>query len=186
MTFSSLPRETSADIAVWPDGFPGTTGRLRVGGRVYRCALGRSGLARTKREGDGATPPGLWPVRRIHYRPDRVARPPVTMPVRAITTDDGWCDDPNHPAYNTLVSLPFPASHEVMARADHLYDLVLELGYNDDPPVRGRGSAIFLHLARPGFSPTEGCVAVAPATMRAILRALRPGSQVRIMRTPAG
>lgn len=139
-----------------------------------------------KREGDGATPLGEFPVRRVFYRSDRWPRPHMDVPVRPIGPRDGWCDASTSPSYNRLIHLPFSESHEVMLRQDHLYDVVLELGYNDDPPLPGRGSAIFLHLARDDFGPTEGCVAVRPITMRVILAALRPVSTVAIGRTAAG
>lgn len=143
-------------------------------------------MTSVKREGDGATPLGTYPARRVYYRPDRLFRPGTALPVTAIRRSYGWCDDPDHSAYNRLVNLPFQASHEAMWRQDRLYDVVVELGYNDDPPHPGRGSAIFLHLARPDFGPTEGCIAVAPATMRVILRSLRSDSVVAIGRTASG
>ncbi len=172
-------------VDVWPDGHPGTKGRLRVAGRIHSCALGRSGIVMVKREGDGGTPVGTFPIRRIHFRPDRVTRPSSRLPVRALRPDDGWCDDTGHPAYNRLIARPFPVSHEVMWRDDRLYDVVLELGYNDAPPRPGLGSAIFLHIAKPSYPPTEGCVAVSPATMRELLRSIRPGSMVRVGRSPS-
>ncbi|MEI8394694.1 MAG: L,D-transpeptidase family protein [Rhodospirillaceae bacterium] len=129
------------------------------GGRV-RCALGRGGIRADKREGDGATPTGCFALRRLFYRPDRLAEPVTGLPVAALTPEDGWCDDPAHPAYNCPVRLPFAAGHERMWRDDGLYDLVVVLGHNDRPPQPGAGSAIFLHVARPGYEPTEGCVAV--------------------------
>jgi L,D-peptidoglycan transpeptidase YkuD (ErfK/YbiS/YcfS/YnhG family) len=115
-------------------------------------------------------------VMRGFYRPDRLRRPVSALPFSRLRPTDGWCDDPRHHRYNRLVRLPFGAGHERMWRDDHLYDVVLELDWNIRPAVRGRGSAIFLHLARPGFAPTEGCVAVAPHAMRHLLRRLKPGS----------
>lgn len=141
-------------------------------GARMRAAVGRGGLigADAKREGDGATPIGAWPLRRLLYRPDMVAAPPRTgLPAAPIAPDDGWCDAPGDPAYNRPVRLPYKASAERLWRDDGLYDLVVVLGHNDDPPVAGRGSAIFLHLARADFGPTEGCVAVARADLIALL-----------------
>ena len=155
-------------------------------GRV-RCALGRSGVvaAHAKREGDGATPAGVWPLRRIWVRADRLALPllsgpSLSLPVHAIDPLLGWCDDPSSEDYNRPVRLPHPASHERMWREDSVYDLVVELGFNDDPPILGRGSAIFLHLARPDFSPTEGCVAVELAVLLEILAEGRLGDVVEV------
>ena len=116
------------------------------------AALGRAGIRALKREGDGATPLGRFPVRQVLYRADRVARPRTRLPVRAIRSDDGWCEDPADRNYNRLVKLPSRRSADRLSRSDHLYDLVLVLGYNDRPRVRGKGSAIFVHLARPGYA----------------------------------
>jgi L,D-peptidoglycan transpeptidase YkuD (ErfK/YbiS/YcfS/YnhG family) len=125
-----------------------------------RCALGRSGINAQKREGDGATPVGAFVMRRLLYRPDREKRPVTALPSSVISQDDGWCDAPNDRAYNRPVHLPYPASAENLWRDDHLYDLLVVLGYNDDPVVPGQGSAIFLHRAAPDFAPTAGCVAL--------------------------
>ncbi|MDH5749854.1 MAG: L,D-transpeptidase family protein [Rhodospirillales bacterium] len=150
-------------------------GQMLWNGRNIRCALGRGGVGRTKREGDGQTPAGRLPLRRVLYRPDRLAAPETALPVRALDERDGWCDDPNDPAYNTLIRLPHPAHHEKLWRDDSLYDLIVELGYNDAPVVPGSGSAIFLHLAKPDYAPTEGCVAVAREDLLLLLRACGPG-----------
>ena len=128
---------------------------------------------------DGASPAGTWPIRRLLYRPDR-GLPPTALDAAPIQPDDGWCDDPGDPAYNRPVRLPYPASAEAMWREDHLYDLVLVLGHNDDPPVARMGSAIFLHLAKPDYAPTEGCVALSRADMEDLLGQARPGDLLRI------
>ena len=147
---------------------------------AMRCAIGRGGYTRSKQEGDGATPVGTWPVREGFYRADRIAPPETALPMRPIGRDDGWCDDPGDPRYNRPVTLPFAASHETLWREDHLYDLVIVLGYNDDPPVPGRGSAIFMHVARPDYGPTEGCVALAPPDLIAVVRCLDTDSRIEI------
>jgi L,D-peptidoglycan transpeptidase YkuD (ErfK/YbiS/YcfS/YnhG family) len=147
-----------------------------------RCVLGKGGVrpAAEKREGDGASPLGVWPLRRVWHRADRLERPETGLSVRRIAPEDGWCDGPGDPAYNRAVLLPYPASAERMWRDDHVYDLVVELGYNDDPVVGGAGSAIFWHLAQPDWRATEGCVAVSLETMLLALRAARPGDAVEI------
>lgn len=157
-----------------------TTGLLRVGNLVFRCALGGGGLRYRKREGDGATPIGRWVVRAIHYRPDRMLRPTTGVPVRGIQPDDGWCDAPGDRNYNRRVSHPYPASAERMWREDAVYDCVVELGYNDAPRRKGLGSAIFMHFARPGFSPTAGCIALRGEELRRVVTLLRAGSVVQI------
>jgi L,D-peptidoglycan transpeptidase YkuD (ErfK/YbiS/YcfS/YnhG family) len=146
-------------------------GRLVFQGRTFRCALGRAGVvpADRKREGDGGTPTGLLPLRRLHYRADRVKLPPTALQRAPIAPDDLWCDAPTHASYNRLVRKPFDASHEEMWRADELYDIVGELGWNDAPVVPWHGSAIFLHLARPDYGPTAGCVALVRADLLEVL-----------------
>jgi L,D-peptidoglycan transpeptidase YkuD (ErfK/YbiS/YcfS/YnhG family) len=145
--------------------------RLHAGDRVWPCALGKGGVVRAKREGDGATPLGRWPLRRLFYRPDRLAAPATGLPVTALDPTMGWCDDPAHADYNRLIRLPHPARHERLWREDHVYDLVVVLGHNDAPPVPGAGSAIFLHVARPAYAPTEGCLALALADLLAVVGA---------------
>ena len=146
------------------------------------CAFGRSGAkpAAAKREGDGATPLGRWPLRRVFYRPDRLAPPATRLPVTALTPDLGWCDDPASENYNRGVALPFAGSHEKLWREDHVYDLIVVLGHNDDPPIAGMGSAIFLHLMQPDARPTEGCVACAEGDLLALLAAAAPGDALSI------
>lgn len=155
-------------------------GRLVCAGRTFRCALGRGGIVLDKVEGDGGTPAGVWPLRRVLYRPDRLDRPDTRLPTERIAADQGWCDDPAHPDYNRLIRLPFPANHEKLWRDDSVYDVVAVLGHNDDPPVPGKGSAIFMHVARPNFSPTEGCVALALPDLLAVLASSRPADSIVI------
>ena len=119
-------------------------------------------------------------MREIFYRADRIAKPVTALPLRAIQKTDGWCDAPDDPNYNRRVFLPYPASAETMWREDHLYDLVAVLGYNDDPVVAGKGSAIFLHLARNDYSATHGCVALTYDDALAAISQLRLGDQVVI------
>ncbi len=147
----------------------GPDGLLRHAGQRYRAALGHGGITTDKREGDGATPAGPLPLRRVLFRADRVARPRAAVPVVLLAPNDGWCDDPADPAYNRLVRLPCAASHEALWRDDGLYDIIGVLGWNDDPPRRDRGSAIFLHLARPDYAPTEGCIALSRPDLLALL-----------------
>jgi len=153
-------------------------GHARWGARALRAALGRAGVGREKREGDGKTPVGSFPMRELLYRADRLARPKTALPTRALAPEDGWCDAPEDPRYNRLVRLPYAASHERLWRADALYDLIVPLGYNDDPVQPGLGSAIFLHVAAPEWTPTAGCVALARDDLLALLAEADPGSRV--------
>jgi L,D-peptidoglycan transpeptidase YkuD (ErfK/YbiS/YcfS/YnhG family) len=156
-------------------------GRLTWPGGSARAVCGQNGVTTDKHEGDGASPAGTFPLVRAYYRPDRVAPAPVTrLPLTALRPDDGWVDDAADPQYNRLVRLPYPAHHENMWRPDGLYDLVVVIGYNADPVVPGRGSAIFLHCAGPAFAPTAGCVAVARGVLLALFPLLGPGSRITI------
>ena len=146
-------------------------GLLRFRGETLRCAFGAGGIRADKQEGDGATPVGLLPLRRVLWRADRGPRPACAMPAEPIAPEDGWCDDPSHSHYNRQVRLPHPARHERLWRDDAVYDVIGVLGWNDAPVVRGRGSAIFLHLARPGLPPTEGCIALPEPDLRRLLAA---------------
>jgi L,D-peptidoglycan transpeptidase YkuD (ErfK/YbiS/YcfS/YnhG family) len=158
-------------------------GHIALDGRNLRCALGKAGViaAADKREGDNKSPVGVWVIREVLYRPDVYPDGPRTaLPIKAMAPDDGWCDAPGDPAYNRPVKLPYPASAERMWRDDHVYDLVGILAHNDDPPVPGMGSAIFLHLARDGYPGTEGCVALARADIEALLAVAQPGDAIEI------
>ena len=145
------------------------------------CALGRGGTTRCKREGDGATPAGRFRLLGCFYRADRRARPPSRLPAAAIRPSDGWCDDPGDRRYNQPVRLPYSARHERMWRDDHLYDVVVDIDWNRARRVKGRGSAIFLHLARPDFSPTEGCVAIEPRMAARLLQRIGPNTVIEIV-----
>jgi L,D-peptidoglycan transpeptidase YkuD (ErfK/YbiS/YcfS/YnhG family) len=160
--------------------------RARWRRQDLRCAVGRGSLAREKREGDGVTPIGRWPLRRVLYRADRLQQPETALPCTPIRDDDGWCDAPDDPAYNRPVRLPYPASHERLRREDGLYDVVVVLGHNDDPVVPGAGSAIFLHVARDDYGATEGCVALALADLLAVLKEAQPGSAVEVLAAEPG
>jgi L,D-peptidoglycan transpeptidase YkuD (ErfK/YbiS/YcfS/YnhG family) len=150
------------------------------GAKAMRCALGRAGISAQKREGDGATPAGSFPMRRLLYRADRIASPATALPLAALLARDGWCDTPGDAAYNRMVTLPYGAGAERLWRDDALYDLIVPLGYNDDPPESGLGSAIFLHVARPDYAPTEGCVALSRADLLTVLREADRHSRVAI------
>ncbi len=158
------------------------SGKFSGAGFTARCVLGKGGVvaASQKREGDGASPAGIWPVRNVFFRADRIDPPVTSLPLVPLKPYDGWCDDPAHRLYNRPVSLPFAASHEKMWRDDHVYDVVVELGYNDDPVEAGHGSAIFLHVARPNYEPTEGCIALDLSDLLAVLELMEPDSEIEI------
>jgi len=155
----------SGDARVMP-------GWASLGRLTFRCALGRGGITADKVEGDGCTPAGRFPIRRLLYRPDRVRDIACAFPIQPMSPGDGWCDAPVDPAYNRLVTRPYPARHETLWREDPLYDLLLVIGHNDDPVVPGKGSAVFLHLAHADYRPTDGCVAFARADFVTLLGAM--------------
>ncbi|MBV7522566.1 L,D-transpeptidase [Ensifer sp. ENS12] len=148
------------------------------GDRRWPCAVGRGGIRVEKVEGDGVSPVGRWPIRQVFYRADRMVKPASPFASRAIDRLDGWCDAPSHPDYNRLVKLPFAANHEELWRDDDLYDIVVVLGHNDDPPVAGAGSAIFLHVAQPNYAPTAGCAALSREDLLAFLALAEPSTHL--------
>jgi L,D-peptidoglycan transpeptidase YkuD (ErfK/YbiS/YcfS/YnhG family) len=162
--------------------------RARITGPDFDqpCGLGKGGViaATKKHEGDGKSPIGSWVVRKGWYRPDRLLRPLSEIIFDPLGPRDGWCDDPNDIAYNRPVLRPYPASHEALWRDDGLYDLVIALGQNDDPPVAPLGSAIFLHCAKydqdGAIKPTLGCVSIARTALESLVQHLCPGDVIEI------
>ncbi|MCB1387521.1 MAG: L,D-transpeptidase family protein [Nitratireductor sp.] len=145
-----------------------SAGLLFAAGKVYPCRLGRSGIAAVKREGDGTTPTGSYRLLYGFFRGDRLRKPQTALTLRAIRPEDGWCDEPAHPAYNRQVRLPFAASHERMWRDDALYDICIVLDHNFTRRARNRGSAVFFHLtAEKPY--TAGCIAIDRAIMEKLL-----------------
>ncbi len=161
---------------------PGARSRgwVLLDGRAIPVALGPAGIRHAKREGDGATPAGIWHALELRWRPDRGRRPATPLPARPMRPDDGWCDAPGEACYNRPVRRPFRASHEEMWRQDGLYDLVVVLDHNQRPRTARGGSAVFLHIARPGFAPTAGCIAFRPADLRRVLARLGPGTRIEV------
>jgi L,D-peptidoglycan transpeptidase YkuD (ErfK/YbiS/YcfS/YnhG family) len=155
-------------------------GWLVAGGRTVPVALGRGGVRANKREGDGGTPKGTFRPRRLWWRADRHPRPLTFLPVRAIRPEDAWCEDPSSRHYNQPMRLERGHSGDRLRRADHLYDFVVEIDHNSSPRIAGRGSAVFLHLARDNFSPTAGCVSMTKAAMLRLLARLGPETKIVI------
>jgi L,D-peptidoglycan transpeptidase YkuD (ErfK/YbiS/YcfS/YnhG family) len=168
------------DLVVIPDAAHPQRGTLLCAGHTFSCVLGRNGVSSLKHEGDGATPSGKFPLRRVLYRNDRVATPLTALPTTPMAPDDGWCDDPEDPMYNHLVKMPYRASAENLWRDDRLYDVIAVIGHNDHPVVPTAGSAIFLHVAAANDAPTAGCVALSLGDLLAVLRAVNPTSVIDI------
>lgn len=157
-----------------------SSGFLTIQPLKLKCALGRSGISVAKFEGDGATPTGRFRLLRVYYRPDRLSRPKTQLPVFALRPMDGWCDAADDRNYNRQVRLPYPASHERLWRSDSLYDIIVVIDYNITKRRRMRGSAIFMHLARPGYKPTQGCVALAKPDLLKLLALCNSNTEIEI------
>lgn len=155
-------------------------GLLIAGGQVLPVALGRAGLKSNKREGDGATPRGTFRLRRLWWRADRHPRPPTRLPSRRIGPADGWCEDPADRRYNRPVAVSAGSTADRLARADALYDFIVELDHNTRPRIAGRGSAVFIHVARPGFAPTAGCIALKLGDLRRLLARLDRRTRITV------
>jgi L,D-peptidoglycan transpeptidase YkuD (ErfK/YbiS/YcfS/YnhG family) len=172
-------------LIVQVDSAETSRGWATLGAKRWRCTVGEGGIREDKVEGDAATPAGEYPLRRVYFRNDRLVLPKVRLPARPISEHDGWCDDPRSPTYNRLVHVPNDWSAEKMWREDGLYDLVVVVGYNDDPPEGEWGSAIFLHVAREDYAPTRGCVAFAQADLLELLPLLGRETRLRVLAHPA-
>ena len=148
-------------------------------GKTYEATIGRSGVSTHHLEGDGSTPIGHFPLRKVFYNPSRLSLPATHLTVVAIHPNDGWCDDPQSPLYNQQITLPFAHAHEKLWRDDSLYDVFIEVGYNDDPIIPGKGSAIFIHV-RPDHGKTQGCVSLQKEALLEIISHLSPGSMLMV------
>jgi L,D-peptidoglycan transpeptidase YkuD (ErfK/YbiS/YcfS/YnhG family) len=176
----TVPRTTFDTLRVRPRPGRRTQGWLAAGGACIPVALGRAGVLANKREGDGATPRGLFRLLRIWWRADRAPRPASLLPVRRIAPDDAWCEDPRDRRYNRPVKLPAGNIGDRLWRADRLYDFVVELDHNTRPRIAGRGSAVFIHVARPGFGSTAGCIALESRRLRSLLARIGPHTKIKI------
>ena len=155
-------------------------GVMIAGPLVFPVAVGRGGIKANKREGDGATPRGRFRLKQVWWRPDRGPRPRTLLPIQRITPHDAWCEDPADRRYNRRIRLSPGSAGDRLCRQDHLYDLIIELDHNTRPRIAGRGSAVFVHLARPGFAPTAGCVALRGRQLRWLLTRVRGRTEILI------
>lgn len=151
-----------------------------AGSIALPVALGRGGIKANKREGDGGTPRGTFRLRRLWWRADRMPRPKTELPVRRIRAEDGWCEDPSDRHYNLPIMVPKGSAADRLWRTDALYDLIVEISHNTRPRVAGRGSAVFIHVAREKFAPTAGCIALEANTLRRLIQRLGPRTEIEI------
>ena len=175
-----MPHSTLRAIHVRAAPGTRTRGWLTAGAQAFPVALGRGGILANKREGDGATPRGVFRPLRLWWRADRLPRPATLLPVRRIAPDDAWCEDPADRRYNRPIRMAAGEPGDRLRRDDHLYDLIIEIDHNTRPRIAGRGSAVFIHLARPGLAPTAGCVAMPQARLRGLLKKIGPGTRIVI------
>jgi L,D-peptidoglycan transpeptidase YkuD (ErfK/YbiS/YcfS/YnhG family) len=154
--------------------------KLRCGELIFPCAVGRGGVRAQKIEGDGATPEGCFALDAVMFRPDRLHNIVTGLPAHPLTPGDAWCDDPSNAMYNQLVTLPFAGRHEILWRNDTIYDIIVVIDYNRAPSIPGRGSAIFLHIARDDYTPTDGCVALALPHLQEVLARCMLGTKIAI------
>jgi len=175
-----MHRSTVPRLRVRPRPGSPTQGWLTVGDRTFRVALGRGGILANKREGDGGTPRGVFRLLRLWWRADRHPRPPTLLPARRITRDLAWCEDRGDRRYNRAFRRSPDAPGDRLWRDDRLYDFVVEIDHNTCPRVAGRGSAVFIHVARPGFRPTAGCVAMTLPRLRWLLGRVGPKTRIAI------
>jgi L,D-peptidoglycan transpeptidase YkuD (ErfK/YbiS/YcfS/YnhG family) len=155
-------------------------GWLSAGPLFVKVAIGRSGIKANKREGDGATPAGRYRLVRLWWRPDRVPRQRTMLPLRPITATDGWCEDPSDRHYNRPVRISPGRPGDRLRRSDTLYDLIIEIDHNQRPRVSGRGSAVFIHVARANMTPTAGCISMPASTLRRLIARLGPRTTITV------
>ena len=151
---------------------------LIYNGNKYKCSIGNGGFSRKKKEGDGCTPVGVFKITDIFYRGDKIKKLSTHYDLKKILPSDGWCDDPNHKLYNTKIEFPFSHSAEQLFRQDDLYDIVCVTNHNQNPIIPGAGSAIFIHIASPEYSATEGCVALTQKDLVEILLTLTESTKI--------
>ena len=176
-----MHRTTLANLTVRRRPGDRRQGWLLAGASPIRVAIGRASITANKHEGDGATPAGRYRLVRLWFRPDRMPRPRTLLPVRPITAGDGWCEDPGDRRYNQPIRIGANDAGDRLVRSDALYDIVIELDHNRRPRVAGRGSAVFIHVARPDMTPTAGCVAMPAVTLRRLLARLGPDTTITIL-----
>jgi len=175
-----MHRTTLLALRVRPRAGSRTEGWLTVGSLTIPVALGRGGIRANKREGDGGTPRGKFRLARLWWRADRHPHPRTLLPARRISGDIAWCEDPGDRRYNQPFRRAPGAAGDRLWREDRLYDFIVEIDHNTRPRVAGRGSAVFIHVARPGLRPTAGCVAMALARLRWLLGRVGPRTRITI------
>ena len=153
---------------------------LIFGNYKLKCSIGKSGIKSNKKEGDLATPKGTFDLGSLYYRKDRIKKINFNFKKKIIKKNMGWCDDIKSKKYNSLIFFPFKFSAEKLFRNDRIYDLFLTIKYNSNPIIKGKGSAIFLHLENKNFKPTKGCVAILKKDFLKILPHIKKRTKISI------
>jgi L,D-peptidoglycan transpeptidase YkuD (ErfK/YbiS/YcfS/YnhG family) len=156
------------------------SGLLKYKDLKFRCALGKAGIGKKKKEGDNITPKGNFKILKIYYREDRLKKITSKFKIIKITRNMGWCDDPNSKKYNQLIKLPTSYSYERLYRKENIYDLIIVLNYNIKPTIKNKGSAIFIHVASKNFNKTAGCIALKKSDLRKLIKAINKNVQILI------
>jgi L,D-peptidoglycan transpeptidase YkuD (ErfK/YbiS/YcfS/YnhG family) len=146
----------------------------------FRCSIGKAGIKNKMKEGDNITPKGIFKLIKVYYRADKIKRIETPLKKIKIKKNMGWCDDPKSRYYNREVKIPNKFSHERLYRNDNIYDLVILLSYNVRPIIKGKGSAIFMHVAKNKYLPTEGCIALKKTHLIKILKQINSKTLIKI------
>lgn len=157
-----------------------SNGTLYFAKEKFKCSIGLNGTSKNKREGDKKTPSGLFPLRMVMFRSDRIKNVVTSLNTFEMLPDDGWCDDPYDKNYNRHIKLPFSNSHEKLWREDSLYNIIIVIGFNDNPIIPYKGSAIFLHCTNKLYKPTDGCVALIENDIIKILSLINLETKIQI------
>ena len=149
-------------------------------GYKLKCSFGKLGLSRNKKEGDFTTPKGLFKLGLLYYRKDRVKLTKCLIKKKIIKKNMGWCDDSKSKKYNQEISFPFKYNAEKFYRKDNIYDILINIKYNHFPIVKNKGSAIFLHLSKKNYKPTNGCVGIKKKDFLKILPLINDKTKILI------
>ena len=158
------------------------SGYLKYKNHKFKCALGKAGIGNKKIEGDNITPKGTFKIVKIYYRKDRIKKINSKFNLIKIIKKMGWCDDPNNKNYNQLIKIPSKYSYERLFRKENIYDLIIVLNYNMNPVIKNKGSAIFIHIAKKRFQPTEGCIAISKKNLLYLIRNISKNTKIKIIK----
>jgi L,D-peptidoglycan transpeptidase YkuD (ErfK/YbiS/YcfS/YnhG family) len=147
----------------------------------FRCSLGKNGVTKNKVEGDKCTPSGIYKLKQVFYRADRIKKITTNLKKIKIKKNMGWCDDSSSKKYNHLIKIPNKFSHEKLYRKDHIYDIIVVLNYNMNPVIKKKGSAIFVHIAKKNYSKTLGCIGLKKNDLLEILNKVKKNNKIKII-----